>query len=325
MEPATNASSEEELFQLRNEGKISETEYNDLRAAMAKSARGLEEPARPSASDEAFKHKRGKTALVVMLVGLSLPALGFGILAMSAGPNQAVAIGPWFFLGVAFEIVAFALGVSSWPDIHAKITVIILSAFATFGVVLFSLVWLWTIESERSRKDMTMAEVQHTRKEQRLREEQAWQGIAMTELKLFALDNMQGLITQSGIRIDQETSYDGNGSLRIDATEPTTIRLFETGDIDIENARLIYQANVRAENIDGQAYLEMLCHFPGKGDFFSRGLMNPLTGTTDWTTLETPFFLKMGEKPDNIKLNLVVKGKGTVWIDDIRLLKGPLI
>ena len=138
------------------------------------------------------------------------------------------------------------------------------------------------------------------------------------------MDDMQGLITRSGIRIDKETSYDGNGSLRIDATEPTTIRLLEIGDIDIENARLIYQANVRSEHVDGQVYLEMVCHFPGKGDFFSKGLMNPLTGTTNWITIETPFLLKKGENPDNVKLNLVVNGTGTVWIDDIRLLKGQL-
>ena len=36
------------------------------------------------------------------------------------------------------------------------------------------------------------------------------------------------------------------------------------------------------------------------------------------------FFLKEGENPDNIKLNLVINGKGTVWIDDIRLVKGRL-
>lgn len=43
-----------------------------------------------------------------------------------------------------------------------------------------------------------------------------------------------------------------------------------------------------------------------------------------WTTVETPFFLQKGQNPDNIKLNLVVNGKGTVWIDDIKLIKGPL-
>lgn len=146
----------------------------------------------------------------------------------------------------------------------------------------------------------------------------------VAELKRFPMDNLEGIITQSGVQIDNEVSSDGNGSLRITAMEPTVVRLFEVGDIDIENARLIYQARVRTEDVDGQVYLEMWCHFPGIGEFFSRGLQTPLTGTTDWTTEKTLFFLKKGENPDNVKLNLVINGKGTAWIDDVRLLKGPL-
>ena len=68
----------------------------------------------------------------------------------------------------------------------------------------------------------------------------------------------------------------------------------------------------------------MWCQFTGKGEYFSRDLSSPLTGTTDWSTEETPFFLKKGENPDNVKLNLVIEGKGTVWIADIGLLQGPL-
>jgi hypothetical protein len=144
------------------------------------------------------------------------------------------------------------------------------------------------------------------------------------ELKHFPLDTLDGIITQSDVQIDKKISSDGKGSLRITVTRPTVIRLFEVRDLSIENARLIYQARVRTENVDGQVYLEMWCHFPGKGEFFSRGLQSPLTGTTDWTTEETPFFLNKGENPDYVKLNLVINGKGTAWIDDIRLLKGPL-
>ncbi|MDH5202613.1 MAG: hypothetical protein OEZ31_05290 [Nitrospirota bacterium] len=146
----------------------------------------------------------------------------------------------------------------------------------------------------------------------------------VTEIKRYPISSLEGVITKSGVEFDKAVSSDGNGSLRITVTEPTTVRLFEVGDINIENARLIYQARVRTENVEGQVYLEMWCHFPGKGEFFSRGLQTPLTGTTDWTTEETPFFLKKGEKPDNVKLNLVINGKGTAWIDDIRLLKGQL-
>jgi hypothetical protein len=146
----------------------------------------------------------------------------------------------------------------------------------------------------------------------------------VVEIKTYPVDSMDGIITQSGIEIDKVVSSDGKGSLKITATEPTVVRLFDTGDIDLENARLIYQAKVRTEGIDGKVYLEMWCHFPGKGEFFSRGLQTPLTGTTNWTSEETPFFLKKGENPDNIRLNIVIDGKGTAWIDDIRLLKGPL-
>ena len=145
------------------------------------------------------------------------------------------------------------------------------------------------------------------------------------ELKSFSLDNLEGLITQTGVQIDKTVSSDGKGSLRITVSEPTVVRLYEVRDLNIENARLIYQAKVRTEGIEGQVYLEMWCHFPGKGEFFSRGLQNTLTGTNNWATLETPFFLQKGENPDYVKLNLVINGKGTAWIDDIRLIKGQLM
>lgn len=146
----------------------------------------------------------------------------------------------------------------------------------------------------------------------------------MVEIKKFPIDTMEGIITQSGVEIDKTVSNDGNGSLKITATEPTVVRLFEVGDVDVENAKLIYQAKVRTESVEGPVYLEMWCHFPGKGEFFSRGLQEPITGTTNWSTEGTPFFLQKGENPDNVKLNLVIDGKGTAWIDDIRLVKGPI-
>jgi len=145
-----------------------------------------------------------------------------------------------------------------------------------------------------------------------------------TELKHFPIDNLDGIISKSAVQLDKEISSDGKGSLEIISKEPTVVNLYEVRDIDIEDARLLYQARVRTENVDGQVYLEMWCHFPGKGEFFSRGLQSTLTGTTDWTTVETPFFLQKGEKPDYVKLNLVINGTGTAWIDDIKLTKGPL-
>ena len=144
------------------------------------------------------------------------------------------------------------------------------------------------------------------------------------ELKRFALDSMEGVRSASGVSLDAAVSSDGHGSLRVDAAEPATVPLFEATDVSIENATLIYQASLQTEGLQGQTYLEMWVRLPGKGEYFSRGLDRPLSGTTSWATVATPFFLEAGQKPDLIRLNLVVNGKGKVWIDDIRLFRQPL-
>jgi hypothetical protein len=141
------------------------------------------------------------------------------------------------------------------------------------------------------------------------------------ELKSYPLDSLQGVIQGTGVQIDTQIKASGGGSLRIDVTEPSVIRLFETGPLEVDGATLVYRARLRTANAQGNVYLEMWCQFPGEGEFFSRGLQSPLRGTNDWTTQEIVFFLKKGEKPDNVKLNVVSEGPGVIWIDDIRLFQ----
>jgi len=143
-------------------------------------------------------------------------------------------------------------------------------------------------------------------------------------IKSYPLDSLDGVIAQSGVFLDSAVSADGKGSIRIESSGEMTVPLFEVNDLQIDNARLLYQAKVRVENVFGQVYLEMLCHFPGGGEYFSRGQMTLLSGTTDWTSQETPFLLRKGEMPDLVKLNLVVNGQGRAWIDDIKLVRAPL-
>jgi hypothetical protein len=145
------------------------------------------------------------------------------------------------------------------------------------------------------------------------------------ELKQFPIDSLDGIITQSGAELDKDDSSDGNGSLRIKTKNPATVRLFEISGIEVENDRLIYQARVRSKGLVGRAYLEMRCHFPDDEEFSSVNPQGALTGTTKWATMQTLFDLKKAGRPDVIKLNLVIEGKGTVWIDDIHLMKTPRV
>ena len=84
---------------------------------------------------------------------------------------------------------------------------------------------------------------------------------------------------------------------------------------------LTYRARLKSANLDGRAFLEMWCRLPGKGEFFSRGLAQTVSGTTEWASFETPFRLRKGQRPDLVKLNLMIEGYGKVWIKDVQLLK----
>jgi hypothetical protein len=139
------------------------------------------------------------------------------------------------------------------------------------------------------------------------------------------VDNMKNIISKSDVTFVKDVSKDGNGCIRIDVDKAKFIKLYEIDTIDLEHARLKYKAEVKTENFSGDTFLEMWCTFEGKGRYFSRGLDNTLSGTNDWTTLETFFLLRKGENPDKVELDLVVNGNGgTIWVDAIRLEKDRL-
>jgi len=150
------------------------------------------------------------------------------------------------------------------------------------------------------------------------------ESVKVEELIFYSADNPENIVNLSRVKIDSSVFSEGSGSIRVDAKQPMVVKLYEIGKMEVDNCRIIYQAKLKTEALQGDAYLEMWCHFPGKGDFFSRALNTKLSGDNDWSSHEAPFMLQEGEKPDHVKLNVVVNGTGTVWIDDIRLIKVPL-
>lgn len=124
------------------------------------------------------------------------------------------------------------------------------------------------------------------------------------------------------IQSDSKIKVEGESSIKITTQWPTTVCLGAVAGLDIDNVKLIYRAKVKS-NLDGNAFLEMWVQVGGK-QYFSRNLNSPLKGTVDWKTIQTPFILHKGHKPEKVTLNLVINGKGTVWIDDIVLAKNAL-
>jgi len=124
-------------------------------------------------------------------------------------------------------------------------------------------------------------------------------------------------LSEDGVTVDQD-------SWRIERREGGTVRLFELPVSGVEQCILTYRARLKAAGVEGGAYLEMWCRLPGRGEFFSKAFHQKAQGTVDWASYEVPFYLKKGQCPDLIKLNLVFDGGGTVWIKEVELLQTPL-
>jgi hypothetical protein len=149
-------------------------------------------------------------------------------------------------------------------------------------------------------------------------------GEAFELIEHYPIDSRTEVAIPVILELDMQTTSDGDGSLRVETAAPVTIPLLDTGPLAVTEATLLYRAMLRSQGLEGRAYLEMLCEFKGKGEFFSRAINASISGSSDWLLQRTSFFLKEDEQPDNVRLNLVIEGKGTVWVDDVRLLKGPL-
>ena len=124
-------------------------------------------------------------------------------------------------------------------------------------------------------------------------------------------------ITADGIAVEEDGWV-------IDAQQSRTVRLFEVPAPDAEHCLITYRANMKSQDVRGRAFLEMWCRFGGRGEFFSKGFQQSVQGTTHWASYEIPFYLKKDQRPDLIKLNLVVEGAGKIWMKEIELLKTPL-
>ena len=126
-------------------------------------------------------------------------------------------------------------------------------------------------------------------------------------------------IAQTGVTPD-------DGGWRLQPSAAGSVPLYEVPLANLENVTLTYRAEMRATDVTGRAYLEMWVRVPGRGEFFSRGLAQPLQGSSGWATYEIPFLLnESGVRADLAKLNVAFEnGTGTVWIKHIELLQASL-
>jgi len=136
--------------------------------------------------------------------------------------------------------------------------------------------------------------------------------------RLSAGTVVKGDVLGSPEQLKVENPKDGRASLAV-------LTVDEPG---VTRSCYAVAGEVRCEDVEGQGYLEMWSSFPDGGRFFSRtlgdGLMMPLEGTCQWRSFLLPFTLgDRSDKPSRLVVNVVLPGKGTVYLGPLRLVQYP--
>jgi hypothetical protein len=88
----------------------------------------------------------------------------------------------------------------------------------------------------------------------------------------------------------------------------------------------LVRGRVRTDGVVGIGYLELWSDLGAKGRFFSRtlgsaGPMQNLAGTQDWRAFALPFMLGDAPAPEALELNVVLPGRGEVFVDGVELVQ----
>jgi hypothetical protein len=109
--------------------------------------------------------------------------------------------------------------------------------------------------------------------------------------------------------------------------QPQSVNVLTVDSPAISSARYAITGQLRFDDVEGTGYLEMWSHFPDGGRYFSRtaatmGPMKSLSGSAGWRQFILPFFNKEGgPPPTRLEVNVVLPGRGTVYLGPVRLVQ----
>jgi hypothetical protein len=106
---------------------------------------------------------------------------------------------------------------------------------------------------------------------------------------------------------------------RIETGGETTLPFFELTGLDLHDGNIVYRGEMKAGDLEGAAYLFLQCYQDGNM-LTAKNISPGLEAPSDWARFEVSFQPREGQHVDRIKLSVVVTGKGTVWIKDIRVM-----
>ncbi len=152
-------------------------------------------------------------------------------------------------------------------------------------------------------------------------------GRGPVEVASFPLDGDQDIVDRGGENVvfDREESSDGGGSLRAESERPRTVRLYEIRNPrDLEGRLIVLTAQLKSVGVHGRVFPELWINAPGRNEVQARNPDGVIGKTRNWTPVRIEYRCEKGERPDLLRVNLVLDGNGRAWIDDIRITSEPL-
>ncbi|MEZ0276387.1 MAG: serine/threonine-protein kinase, partial [Roseimicrobium sp.] len=122
------------------------------------------------------------------------------------------------------------------------------------------------------------------------------------------------------ISTDSGITKDGHGSLKIEAPQGATLTIAEQDGLETPPGGTIWcRAHLRCEGISGRAFLMVHLETASGALLYSKGEPQSVSGTEDWREVLIPIRLDAQSSIKKVRVNLIVQGPGTVWVDDIQI------
>jgi hypothetical protein len=142
----------------------------------------------------------------------------------------------------------------------------------------------------------------------------------------FKWDELQKLGRLSGGAVLSPESGLSGHRLKIENNQPTpsSVTVLTIDRPKIAGPRYRVSGQVRYDNVEGTGYLEMWNHFPDGGQYFSRtlaeqGPMMKLHATSGWRSFVLPFDATGAPAPSRLVVNVVLPGRGVVYLGPLEL------
>ena len=143
------------------------------------------------------------------------------------------------------------------------------------------------------------------------------------DIQSFNCDSLDGILTEGVATVDTQNPAEGAGSLKFSVAQPVTLPLFEI-KLPGDGAKFTLTYKMKVKDFSGDAYGQMDVNYANGGKQSLNNYQSAMGATSDWQPRELTYTVQRGQKVSSIVLSLILNGSGTVWIDDVHVIRAPL-